>query len=62
MMKFYLDIATGKGCICNNIEKPSGEAVQCVVRQSEFFKESLDVRLKIATGGGHGIGLSRVYV
>ena len=61
MTKFYLDITTGEGCICNNIEKPSGETVQCVVRQSEFFKESLDVRLKIATGGSHGIGLSRVY-
>ena len=62
MMKFYLDITTGKGCICNNIKKPSGETVQCIVGQIEFFKESLDTRLKIATGGGHGIGLSRVYV
>ena len=62
MTKFYLDITTGKGCVCNNIKKPSGETVQCVVRQSEFFKESLDTILRITTGGGHGIGLSRVCV
>ena len=59
MTKFYLDITTGKGCICNNIKKPSGETVQCIVRQIEFFKESLDTRLRITTGGSHGIGLSR---
>ena len=62
MTKFYLDITTGKGCICNNIKKPSGETVQCIVRQSEFFKESLDTILRITTGGSHGIGLSRIYV
>ena len=62
MMKFYLDITTGKGCICNNIKKPSGETVQCIVRQIEFFKESLDNRLRITTGESHRIGLSRIYV
>ena len=62
MTKFYLDITTGKGCVCNNIKKPSGETVQCVVRQSKFFKESLDTILRITTGGSHGIGLSGIYV
>ena len=62
MMKFYLDITTGKGCICNNIKEPSGETVQCVVGQSKLFKEPLDTILRITTGGSHGIGLSRVYV
>ena len=62
MTKFYLDIVTGKGCMCNNIKEPSGETVQCVVGQSEFFKESLDTILRITTGGDRGIGLSRIYV
>ena len=62
MTKFYLGITTGEGCICNNIKKPSGETVQCVVRQSKFFKESLDTILRIATDGSRGIGLSGIYV
>ena len=62
MTKFYLDITTGEGCICNNIEKPSGETVQCIVRQIEFFEESLDTILRITTAGSHRIELSRIYV
>ena len=62
MTKFYLDITTGKGCICNNIKKPSGETVQCIVRQIKFFKESLDTILKIATGRSCKIRLSGDYV
>ena len=62
MMEFCLYITTREGHVWNNIKKPPRETVQCIIWQSEFLKESLDARVRIATGGNHEIRLSGNHV
>ena len=62
MMEFCLYITTRKGCAWYNIKKPPRETVQCIIWQSEVWKEPLNARMEIATSGNHEIRLNRSHV